>query len=307
VSSAFENRLRKNLRHRRRWAARAGLTAYRVYDRDLPELPYVVEWYAGRAHVVEFPPRRGVDPAVRAGVLEAVKTVLEVPAEWIFTKTHTPQPWGRSQYGREGAGGEHFLVQESGLQFWVNLSDYLDTGLFLDHRVTRGRVREEAKGQRFLNLFAYTGSFTVYAAAGGATQTTTVDLSSTYCEWAEENLIANGFGPESHRVIRADVVRWLAEEEGSYDLVVLDPPSFSASKKMSGRFDVQRDHPRLIAEVERLLSPRGVLYFSTNFTGFQLQEDRLSGLQFEELTPGSIPEDFHLKEIHRCWRVTRRR
>jgi 23S rRNA (cytosine1962-C5)-methyltransferase len=307
MAGAFENRLRKNARHRRKWAKAAGLTAYRVYDRDLPDYPFVVEWYAGRAHVVEYPRHGREDAEARAQVLAAVGAVLEVPEERIFTKTHLPKPWGREQYGKAGAGAERFTVEEQGLSFWVNLGDFLDTGLFLDHRRTRARVREESAGKRCLNLFAYTGSFSVYAAAGKAASTTTVDLSNTYCEWAEANLELNGLRGPANQVVRSDVVRWVRQAAGrgeAFDLVVLDPPSFSASKKMEGSFNVQRDHPRLLDDVAALLAPGGVLYFSTNYQGFELNEPQLEGWQGEELTPESIPEDFHQRDIHRCWRMT---
>lgn len=305
----FENRLRKNFKHRRKWATRQGLGAYRVYDLDVPEYPFAVDWYAGRVHVVEYPSRKdrreGGFEARRLDVLEAIQRVLEVPAEAIYTKTHLPQPWGQTQYGRQGKGHETFEVEEQGLKFLVNLGDFLDTGLFLDHRLTRKRVREEAQGKRFLNLFSYTGSFTVYAAAGSAKSTTSVDLSNRYCAWAEENLSLNGFGGPKHRVLRADARHFL-EEAGAnkeqYELVVLDPPSFSTSKRMTGAFDVQRDHRRLISDTLRLLAPGGVLYFSTNFQGFSLDERAFEGHRFEELTPRSIPEDFH-PGIHRCWRA----
>lgn len=308
----FANRLRKNFRHRVRWARREGLTAYRVYDRDIPEYPFTVEWYAGRAHVVEFPRRRdrasGGSDALRAEVIEAVQAVLGVPRDRIYVKLHVPHAWGKTQYDAAGRGHEEFVIDEQGLRFWVNLGDYLDTGLFLDHRRTRARVREEAAGKRFLNLFAYTGSFTVYAAAGGARATTTVDLSKTYCAWAARNLEFNQLAGPQHEIVRADVLEWVRSSAGAerrYDLIVLDPPSFSTSKKMAGTFNVQRDHPRLLVEVAGLLAPGGTLYFSTNFQGFTLDERRLSGLSLEELTPGSIPEDFHHKGIHRCWRVRR--
>ncbi len=256
-------------------------------------------------HVVEYPRHGRDEPEVRAAVLEAVSEVLEVPAGRVFTKTHTPKPWGREQYGREGSGHGRFTVEEQGLKLWVNLGDYLDTGLFLDHRGTRARVRAEAAGKRMLNLFGYTGSFSVYAAAGGAASTVTVDLSNTYCEWAEANLALNGFGPPRHRVVRADVVRWLPAQHDAFDLVVADPPSFSTSKKMDGSFNVQRDHRQLLADVRARVARHGVLYFSTNFQGFQLDEGALEGWTGVELTPRSIPEDFHHRGVHRCWRLER--
>ena len=307
----FENRLKKNLRHRSRWAARAGHTCYRVYDKDVPEFPYAVDWYDGRVQLVEFPRRRalarGEQDAEREAVLETTARVLGVPHERIFVKTHLPQPWGRSQYQRTGSEGEFFTVLENGLKFRVNLGDYLDTGLFMDHRDTRARVRAEARGKNVLNLFAYTGAFTVYAAAGGAASTTSVDLSNTYCEWAEANLELNGLWDDRQEIVRADVLQWLehAVNEGrTWDLVVLDPPSFSTSKKMERSFNVQRDQLKLLSQVRALVGPGGVLYFSTNFRGFELKQEQLRGWDAEELTPGSLPEDFHDKAIHRCWRLT---
>jgi 23S rRNA (cytosine1962-C5)-methyltransferase len=305
--SMFAHRLQKNCRHRRKWAARQGLTAYRLYDRDMPEYPFAVDWYDGRVHVVEYPRRRG--ESRRDEVLAAVREIRGVSPDRIHLKVHEPKAWGREQYQPLGKSGERFVVEEQGLKFWVNLRDYLDTGLFLDHRLTRARVRVEAAGKRFLNLFGYTGSFTVYAAAGGAKSTTTVDLSNTYLDWAADNLALNGFKGAQHRFIRADAAQWV-EEAGAkgerFDLIVLDPPSFSASK-MARRFDVQKDHPRLLTATLALLSDGGTLYFSTNFQGFELDTARLTGSTIEELTPGSIPEDFHFKEIHRCWRIQPRR
>ena len=306
----FENRLRKNVKHFRKWARARGLTAYRVYDRDVPEYTYAVDVYADRVHLVEYPRRRALKSLEeqRAEVLAAVTAVLEVPPERIHVKTHLPQPWGRSQYGRVGEGTERLVVEEQGLKFWVNLGDYLDTGLFMDHRLTRARVREEAKGRSFLNLFCYTGAFTVYAAAGGASRTLSVDLSNTYLDWAEENLALNGLSDPRHTLLRADAMAWVQDQrrepEQLFDLVVCDPPSFSTSKKMQGSFNVQRDHVRLLEGIRELLAPGGVLYFSTNFLGFELKDTAVRGYEgMEELTPGSIPEDFQRQEIHRCWRM----
>lgn len=304
--SDFENRLKKNAKHRFKWAARQGLTAFRLYDLDVPEWPFAVDWYAGYAHVMEYPRRKqrreGTLEQSRAEVVRAVSAALALPVEKIFTKTHEPKPWGEGQYGRVGAQSTTALVQENGLTFECNLSDYLDTGLFLDHRNTRKRVGDEVGGRRFLNLFGYTGSFSVYARAGGAAETTTVDLSNTYADWTERNFRHNGFGPDSrHRVVRADVLGWLDSARGPYDLIVLDPPSFSTSKKMERRFEVQRDHRHLVTRVLELLAPGGTLYFSTNFLGFEL-DARLAAA--EELTPRSIPEDFR-RTVHRCWRFVR--
>jgi 23S rRNA (cytosine1962-C5)-methyltransferase len=311
-ATPFANRLRKNARHLFRWAQQRGLTAFRLYDRDIPEFPYVVEWFDGRVHLVEFPRRKslrsGSLEAERAAALQAACDVLEVAPDRVVTKTHLPHAWGRSQYEATGQAGQPFVVKEGPLSLEVELAGHLDTGLYMDHRRTRERVRGEARGKDVLNLFAYTGSFTVAAALGGAASTTTVDLSATYLAWAERNLALNGFrvGP-THRLIRDDVLQWLEEAAAAgpaYDLVILDPPPFSTSKRMQRDFNVQRDHPRLLQTTLALLRPGGVLYFSTNFQGFRLQEETLRGVEFEELTPGSLPEDFARKDSHRLWRIT---
>lgn len=317
MPSDFENRLRKSFRHLRRWAEREDLTAFRIYDLDIPEWPYAVDWYEGRVHLVEYPSRRerreGTE-ARRKQAVEAIQAALEISPERIFFKSHVPMPAGGAPLEPfERARAEsRFTVREQGLRFWVELSGHLDTGLFLDHRRTRARVREEAAGKNFLNLFGYTGAFTVYAAAGGARATTTVDLSKTYLSWCEENLAVNGLGGRQHRGVRADVRAWLshaASEKERWDLIVLDPPSFSSSKAMKGSLDIARDHPRLIADALEVLAPNGALYFSSNLKGFALRAEAVPArlaARFEELTPGSLPPDFRRKDSHRAWRITRR-
>ncbi len=312
---AFENRLKKNARHLRKWAKAEDLTAFRVYDRDIPEWPFAVDFYDGRVQLIEYPSRRALKSGEAESQLQAAKDAtlraLEVPAEHLYVKTRRPKVWGKEQYEALGTPAP-FLVREHGLLFEVDLAGHLDTGLFLDHRNTRARVRAQASGKRFLNLFAYTGAFTVHAAKGGARTTTSVDLSNTYLDWAERNLDHNGLGGPEHALVRADVLEWLEAAaartrpgDGQWDLIVLDPPSFSTSAKMRGRFDVQRDQVRLLERTSSLLADGGVLYFSTNFGGFTLKADQLRGLRFEELTPQSLPVDFHRQDIHRCWRVTR--
>ncbi|MBK7865278.1 MAG: class I SAM-dependent methyltransferase [Archangiaceae bacterium] len=294
--AAFENRLAKNWRHFSRWAQRRELDAFRVYDRDMPEFPWAIDWYAGEVVASWFPSRRDRerDEAPREQ-RELIDRVLRPGA--VHLKVRAPKAWGLEQYQREARTEQTRVVRENGLQFEVNLADYLDTGLFLDHRDTRARVRSEAKGKRFLNLFAYTGAFSVYAAAGGAAQNTSVDLSGHYCDWAKRNLKLNGL---SGTVISADVLGWLETDRGPFDLIVLDPPSFSTSKKMERRFEVQRDHRWLLERVRALLAPGGTLYFSTNFRDFEL-DARVEGAT--ELTPRSLPEDFR-PGIHRAWRFT---
>lgn len=307
--TALTQRLLKNVRHLKKWARREELTAYRIYDRDIPEFPYAIDWYDGRLHWATFPRRsaRALSAPTAALTSESVEVravaqVLELPVTQIHLKVHAPKAWGKEQYERLERKGQELTVREQGLLFAVNLSDYLDTGLFLDHRLTRARVRDEARGKRFLNLFAYTGSFTVYAAAGGARETVTVDLSPHYLEWAERNLALNGLGGPRHRTERADALRWLREADRSdrFDLIVLDPPSFSTSKAMSRRFEIQRDHVGLIDDARSLLAPGGTLYFSTNFQGFDPQWD--PALEARELTPRSIPPDIRPATAHRCWR-----
>lgn len=297
--SALANRLSKNLKQLRPWAKREGTTAYRVYDLDMPEYPFAIDWYDGFVHAQEFF-RRGDKKAeaARAELREAAREVLGAAEDRLFLKSHEAHRWGGGQYERAGHQSVVTRVEEGGLRFEVNLSDYLDTGLFLDHRVLRARVRGEAKAKRFLNLFAYTGAFTVHARAGGAAETMTVDLSNTYCAWAERNLAANGFslGPR-HAVVRADVLAWLERAQGPFDLIVLDPPPFSASKKMRQSFDVQRDQVGLLEATRALLAPSGTLYFSTNYRGFELSPE-VEGAQ--ELD--TCPKDFR-HPPHRTFRL----
>ncbi len=299
--SEFENRLRKNAKQRFKWAEREKVTAFRLYDLDMPEWPYAVDWYQGHAHVMEYPRRKqlrdGSLEEARGQLQHSIEAALNLPPAQIFIKSHERKPGEHGQYERLAQQAVVVNVIEHGLTFECNLSDYLDTGLFLDHRVTRAQVRTEAKGIRFLNLFAYTGSFTVHALAGGAAETTTIDLSNTYCEWAERNLRLNGFETSrQHQVLRTDVLGWLEAARGEFDLIVVDPPSFSSSKKMGRRFEVQRDHHWLIERARSLLSPQGVLYFSTNFLGFEL-DARLKGAE----SLSSLPEDFR-RAVHRAWR-----
>lgn len=301
--SDFENRLKKNARARFTWAKREKTDAFRIYDLDMPEWPFAVDWYAGFAHVMEYPRRKqlrdgSIDEA-RAEVVRATAAALSLPPEKVFTKTHEKRAWGDGQYERVSGQSAKVIATEHGLKFECNLSDYLDTGLFLDHRVMRARVRKEAKDLRVLNLFAYTGSFTVHALAGGAAETTTVDLSNTYCEWTERNFALNGFstGPK-HRVVRDDVLAWVENARGEFDLIVLDPPSFSSSKKMGRRFEMQRDHRWLIDTVRARLSKTGTLYFSTNFLGFELDRKFADA---EELD--SRPDDFR-RAVQRTWKFT---
>jgi 23S rRNA (cytosine1962-C5)-methyltransferase len=306
---AFENRLRKMYKHYRKWARRQGITCYRIYDADVPEYPLAIEIYEDALHVAEYQRDHGLTEEAYEewwkGCLQVMEKVLELPAERIFTKQRKPQK-GKEQYEKVDTRQHERIVQEGGLKFIVNLSDYLDTGLFLDHRPNRELVRTQAKDKRVLNLFAYTGSFTVYAAAGGAASTLTIDLSNTYLDWAQRNLELNGLEGPQHRFLRADVLQWLEQPvRETYDIIILDPPTFSNSKAMPDVLDVQRDHPGMIRACARRLAPGGVLYFSTNFRKFKMEVEELEGFEVKDITAQSIPNDFRNSRIHYCWEITR--
>lgn len=316
-ATMLANRLRKNRRRLKKWCRREKVSCYRLYDRDIPEIPLTIDWYEGRVHLAEVRRRasESMSPAEHREWLDVLVTAvaeeLEVRREAIFVKTRQRQR-GKEQYQRQSERGARFVVGEGGHRFLVNLSDYLDTGLFLDHRLTRAMVGDMAEGCRFLNLFAYTGSFTVYAARGGAKSTTTVDLSQNYLEWAKENFNLNGLDREAsrHRLVRHDVLMFLqdaAERGERFDLVVADPPTFSNSKKLERDFDVQRDHGQLLEGIRAVLSPRGTIIFSTNRRRFRFADDAAPGFEIEDMSEKTIPDDFRNKRIHRSFRLSRRR
>ena len=301
----------KRDRHLARWAKRQGLTAFRIYDRDIPGYHFAVDRYGDWVVIHEYPWSEtdgGRHEARRGELRAALEGPLAVPAERTLWKLHARHRWGESQYEKGAAESRKIRVREGGLEFEVDLGPYLDAGLFLDHRGTRALVRDLAPGRRFLNLFAYTGSFTVYAAAGGAAQTTSVDLSATYLAWAERNLALNALGGPRNRIVRADALAWMAEAGAAgerFGLVILDPPSQSRSKRMDRGFEVQRDQGALLSLARELLEPGGVLLFSTNFGPFALDPAPLAGLSVVEHTPRSLPEDCKGKRPHRCWRIER--
>jgi 23S rRNA (cytosine1962-C5)-methyltransferase len=303
------NRLRRTYRHLRKWARRTGVTCYRLYEKDIPDQPLIVDWYDGRALVYAMQRKKDETGAARAAWLAEVEAEvregLDLLEEALFFKERERQR-GPAQYEKLASARREFIVEEQGLRFWVNLSDYHDTGLFLDHRNTRQLVREEAAGRRMLNLFGCTGSFSVYAAAGGAESTTTVDISNTYLAWAQRNFALNGLDLSAHHFERADVLAWLPQAAAArrrFDLIVCDPPTFSNSKKMRGFFDVQAQHPQLIGGCLRLLDPGGALYFSTNYRGFRLDETVLAAAEGEEISDRTVPLDYRNRRIHRCWRI----
>jgi len=307
------NRLRKNLRHLGKWARREGVTCYRVYDADLPEYALAVDLYEEWAHVQEYAAPATVDPtraqARLADAMAVIPDALGIPADRVVLKIRRRQK-GLAQYERQALTGQFREVHEGDLRFLVNLTDYLDTGLFLDHRPTRALMRGLVTGGRFLNLFAYTGTASVYAAAGGAASTTTIDMSSVYLDWARRNMALNGFAEgRAHRFIRADCLAWLASPHAErYHVIFVDPPTFSNSKRMGeATFDVQRDHVGLLRSIVPLLARGGLILFSNNFRHFKLHRSAFPDLTVEEITRSTIPPDFQRNpKIHNCWKITRR-
>lgn len=313
----FANRLRKNLKKLDKWVRQHNVHCYRLYDADLPEYAVAIDVYQGDklwVNVQEYESPKTISPAKAnqrlAGVMAEIPNVLQIPGDQVFLKIRRKQK-NTDQYEKHGNAGRFYVVEESGCRFWVNFEDYLDTGLFLDHRPMRQKIQQLAKGKRFLNLFAYTGTATVHAAVGGAVSTVTVDMSNTYLDWARRNFELNGIRGENHALVRANCLVWLAEQASArqkpqFDLIFLDPPTFSNSKKMDDSFDVQNDHVQLIRNASALLAPGGTLYFSTNFRRFKLNSDHLDDLTIENITAQTIPEDFARDpKIHYCWRITR--
>jgi 23S rRNA (guanine2445-N2)-methyltransferase / 23S rRNA (guanine2069-N7)-methyltransferase len=313
-AAMLANRLRKNAKGLEKWRRRHDVHCYRLYDADLPEYAVAVDVYEGErlwVNVQEYEAPRSVDPkAARRRLREAlgvIPEVLAIPDEQLFFKIRRQQK-GKAQYERLGEAGRFHEVTENGLRFLVNFEDYLDTGLFLDHRETRRLLGELAAGRRFLNLFGYTGTATVYAAEGGAPSTTTVDMSRTYLEWARRNLALNGFSGSGHELVQAECAQWLGRLGGRpYGLIFLDPPSFSASKRMRGTLDIQRDHVPLIRDTLRLLEPKGTLIFSTNLRRFRIDVDALHDLSLEDVSAATLPKDFARNpRTHSCWMIRRR-
>ncbi len=307
------NRVRKNARALRPWAAREQITAYRVFDRDIPELPLLIDWYDGRLHAAELAPTGGGIGPDQAEFVDALVAAaaeaLAVPAHRVVLKRRERKKGGTA-HDVVPVRSERFVVLEHGMQFGVELAGHLDTGLFLDHRTTRQMVKAESAGKSVLNLFSYTGSFTVAAATGGARATTSVDLSHAYCAWAQDNLALNAAAGSQHRIVEGDVFAFLddARARGErFDLVVLDPPTVSKSKRMQGDLDVQRDHPRLVQAALAVLPPGGVLYFSTNSRGFRFEARAAVGARAEDITARTIPRDFQDPRAHLAWRIVRDR
>ncbi|MEQ9860437.1 bifunctional 23S rRNA (guanine(2069)-N(7))-methyltransferase RlmK/23S rRNA (guanine(2445)-N(2))-methyltransferase RlmL [Pectobacterium cacticida] len=310
IAEDFANRLRKNLRKLEKWARQQGIECYRLYDADLPEYNVAVDRYGSWVVVQEYAPPKTVD-AQKArqrlfDVINATLSVLELPSNRLVLKTRERQK-GKNQYEKLAQKGDFLLMEEFGAKLWVNLTDYLDTGLFLDHRIARKMLSEISRGKDFLNLFAYTGTASVHAGLGGARSTTTVDMSRTYLEWAEKNLRVNGLTGRQHRLIQADCLSWLRNANEQFDVIFIDPPTFSNSKRMDASFDVQRDHLALMKDLKHLLRRGGTIMFSNNKRGFQMDRDGLAalGLSAKEITAQTQSPDFaRNRQIHNCWLLT---
>ena len=312
-AGTLANRLRKNRKRLSRWLQRESIHCYRLYDADLPEYALAIDIYEGEkrwVHAQEYQAPRSIDPTKAHDRLQeallVIREVLEIPEPQLFLKLRQQQK-GHAQYQPKAGPRQFHEVIEGGHRFLVNFDNYLDTGLFLDHRITRAMLGKMAEGRDFLNLFAYTGSASVYTGSGGAVSTTTLDMSKTYTEWARRNMALNGLRGKQHRLIQADCLEWLKKAAGKqrYGLIFLDPPSFSASKRMHGTFDVQRDHVALIRSASRLLTDDGTLIFSNNLRRFRMDREALTELTIEDISRRTLPMDFERNpRIHNCWRIT---
>ena len=313
-ATMLANRLRKNIKKLKPWVNKNNIHCYRLYDADLPEYALAIDIYDGEkkwAHVQEYEAPKTIDEAKSIqrlrDALAVLPEVLGVPSKQLSLKIRRRQK-GSTQYEKQGTDGGFHEIQEGNARFLVNFKDYLDTGLFLDHRPIRQWIGENANGKQFLNLFAYTGAATVHAALGGATTSTTVDMSKTYLDWAKNNFELNKLSLEKHQLVRANCMEWLnkaLEEQKKYELIFIDPPTFSNSKRMENVFDIQRDHVELINNAAKLLTKKGTLIFSTNFRKFKLDEAALTGLSIEDISRQTLSKDFERNpKIHYCWKLS---
>ncbi|MGZ3789960.1 MAG: class I SAM-dependent methyltransferase [Bacteriovorax sp.] len=304
----IQNRLEKNYKHRSKWARREGIEAYRIYEKDIPEFPFIVDVY--KTHAVIFEKRDNEIDAEKFDhfnfIISAVKNVLNIPEEKVIIKSRFKQK-GTTQYERLNELGEFMPVKEYQAEFLVNLHDYLDTGLFLDHRPMRQLIYKEASNKKVLNLFSYTGSVSVMAALGGASHVTSVDLSGTYQEWARNNFLHNNISSKEHNFIVQSALEYLEKAVNKFDLIFLDPPTFSNSKKMDDDFEVEKDQIFLIKNCLRLLNPEGTLYFSNNKRKFKLDPSVNDLASVVDITQATIPLDFRDQKIHHCYKITHKK
>lgn len=307
----FENRLQKVYKHKSKLAKRQHISCYRIYDHDLPEFPFCIELYENRIYLAEYVRRHKMTEEEHVvwleKCIEVIVKIIEVKDENVYIKQRKRKSNRHDQYEKTDDKKDFFVVEENGLKFLINLTDYLDTGLFLDHRITRKMVIEQCAGKRVLNLFAYTGSFSVYAAAGKAASVTTVDLSKTYLQWAEDNFTINLLKDKSkYFFIHADVKQFLKNlQPNSFDLVIMDPPTFSNSKRMKDFLDIQQDHVTLLNDVLQALSPNGIIYFSTNYTKFVIDAEKINANEIKDITKATTTFDFEGKLKRWCYKISK--
>lgn len=305
-SSPFKNKIRKNYRHVRKWAKRTLTNCFRIYDREIPNYQLAIDYYDGH-YCVHYFSRYRDEPGPPEELIEetekALFDIFKAEPDNIFWRNRARRR-KTDQYEKRGDEEEFFTVIEYGAQFIVNLVDYLDTGLFLDHRETRKLVASYCKDKRVLNLFAYTCSFSIHAALHGALFTKSVDMSNTYTTWGQENFLLNNISLDKHQVVRADCLKFLEGEKEKYDIIILDPPTISRSKKMDQMFDIQEDYVDLMKKSLHLLFPGGILFFSTNSRKFKLDQSLFPGYQFIDISKKTLPLDFHDPKIHRCWKIS---
>jgi 23S rRNA (cytosine1962-C5)-methyltransferase len=308
----FSNRLAKVFKHKNKLAKRQGVTCYRIYDHDMPEFPFSIELYENNIYIAEYLRRHGMEDdqheAWLMGCLSIIQQITGVPTDNMYCKQRKRQSHRESQYEKLATEQVYFTVKENGLKFLVNLTDYLDTGLFLDHRITREKVKHLSEGKHVLNLFCYTSSFSVYAAAGGANTVSSVDLSKTYLSWSEKNMELNEFNDKTkYQFIHADVKQFLKTlKPKSYDLVIMDPPTFSNSKRMKDILDIQRDHVELINDMLNAMTTEGILFFSTNFTKFEMDEAAIRSATIKNITKATTPFDFEGKLKRWCYEIKKK-
>jgi len=302
-SSPFINCIRKNYRHIRKFAKRTETNCFRIYDREVAHYPLAIDFYAGRFCVHYFSPYQDNDDLKTELVEEtekALNQLFQTTPDQIFWRTREKAKLSR-QYEKNAETKEFFNALEYGVKFKINLTDYLDTGLFLDHREARRYVASQSSGKSVLNLFAYTCSFSVHAAIAGAVFTKSVDMSNTYTSWGADNFILNNIPLHNHEIVRADCLKFLDDEKLKYDIIIIDPPTISRSKKMDRLFDIQEDYIELISKSLKILNPNGMIFFSTNSRKFQLDESLIDASKVVETTHKTLPLDFHNKKIHRSW------
>jgi|LULL01.1.fsa_nt_gb 23S rRNA (cytosine1962-C5)-methyltransferase/23S rRNA (guanine2445-N2)-methyltransferase / 23S rRNA (guanine2069-N7)-methyltransferase len=311
TSSPIVNRLKKNLKARKSIINKNKLTAYRLYEKDIPEYPYIIDIYNEFALIYEKGKKINYqnehESQIRMqhqeDIILALQEVMHIEKKNIIFKERKRQK-GKEQYKKLQKKSDNIVISENSIKYYINLYDYLDTGLFLDHRPLRQIIKEKAKNKNILNLFAYTGSLSVAAAIGGAKSVTTIDMSKTYLDWAQDNFQLNSLSSSNYHFIQADILNYINQLSHKFDIIILDPPSFSNSKRMEKSFNVQDDHPILIQKLMNHLGPNGILYFSNNFRKFKLDPKIIEDYQVQDMSLATIPKDFRDLKIHYCYKIT---